>query len=308
MSDLKGKQKELNEILEELMGQTPQQMVSDWVDNCLRAKEDPVTLGFPSLDEIFEGDLRGKLCAIAHYGGTKKSLLALNTINANKKAKAYYSSMEMNSNNFLSRLLNIFSPNEDETRYHFAKYIKNILTPQNRINIINEVSQKLNDYYDDRLLINCRPRLETKDYKLVLENDPSIQMLVVDGLSRMGGTGTETEIYSDNSGALKDLANEHNVFATMICHCSKGARKDTRDVQQFVRGSEKILDNCDFILMPSLIQDDSNPGQWRTDIGFLRCIDKRNTGIVKDLIYKFDEYKLTFEESDIDPSQYADNM
>ena len=34
----------------------------------------------------------------------------------------------------------------------------------------------------------------------------------------MGGDGMETEVYTTNSGELKDLAKEFNIYIALICH------------------------------------------------------------------------------------------
>jgi hypothetical protein len=130
----------------------------------------------------------------------------------------------------------------------------------------------------------------------------------VDGLSMMGGKGTETELYSQNSADLKQLANEENILVILICHVSKGAEKWTRDLSRNIRGSEKILDNCDFYATLSQIQEANNPELYRQDIGFINFVDKRGTGKTIDVVYSFDPKRLKMAESMLDPSLFYESV
>jgi hypothetical protein len=59
----------------------PDELVDDYVDGIVKAKEHPLSFGLPTIDAELRGDLRGKVAAIIGYGGTKKSLLCLNMVN-----------------------------------------------------------------------------------------------------------------------------------------------------------------------------------------------------------------------------------
>ena len=127
--------------------------------------------------------------------------------------------------------------------------------------------------------------------------------------SRSGGAGSEVEVYSENSAALKEIANEYNIFVGLIAHLSKGLDVDTRDVRTHIRGSQKILDNCDFLMMFSLIQQLEDEGlEVRKDLGFIRLYNKRQTGNTIDSIYKFDEGRLLLEESNLDPRNFPEQQ
>jgi replicative DNA helicase len=143
-----------------------------------------------------------------------------------------------------------------------------------------------------------------KAIEKVTETTGKPSILVVDGLSMMGGKGTETEVYSRNSADLKELANEENIFIILICHVSKGAEKHTRDLSRNIRGSEKILDNCDFYMTMSQIQDLSNPETYVQDKGFISFYDKRGSGKTVDLLFNFDPKRLWLLNSPEDPKQY----
>ena len=129
-----------------------------------------------------------------------------------------------------------------------------------------------------------------------------LDMLVVDGLSMMGGKGSETELYTTNSGELKDLAKDHNIYIPLICHLSKGATETTRDTRRFVRGSEKILDNVDFVIMMSLISDDMDG--FISNKGYARMYNKRGSGNFISKIYDFNDVNLLMTEIEEDPKMY----
>ena len=141
--------------------------------------------------------------------------------------------------------------------------------------------------------------MKPSDYKdlieRALEDNHEINTLIVDGLSMMGGMGSEVELYSENTAHLKEIANEYNIFVGLIAHLSKGADIDTRDIRPFIRGSQKILDNCDFAFMFSLIKDVVNDGEIEKDKGYIRLINKRGTGNVINqiiILMKIDYYYI----------------
>ena len=137
-----------------------------------------------------------------------------------------------------------------------------------------------------------------------------VDMLVIDGLSMMAGVGGETESYTANSKELKDLAKHHNVYIPLICHLSKGADKHTRDIQKYIRGSEKILDNVDFVIQMSLIIDEFKSSkdnvEYERDRGFIKFFNKRGSGNTVNVIYNFDPTKLLISESGEDPNSLTE--
>ena len=78
--------------------------VPDW-EQSLREKRDLTTI-FPSIDKDIKS-FRGKLAAFVGYGGTKKSLCALNILllNAYHKRRGIYSTMETPTRELISRIV-----------------------------------------------------------------------------------------------------------------------------------------------------------------------------------------------------------
>lgn len=285
---------------------TAKEIVKPFFEKIDRSTGAPLQFGFKTFDDLFDGDMRGQLAAFIGYGGTKKSLFALNMVNSNantENTKSLYSTMEMPKERLFTRMIDYsFDPYYDESKmksYRGSSYIK-YQYKKDKGNIVENVENMIDDYYGKRLLISDTTRMTIDDYrKLLDEHKPDI--LVVDGLSRMGGQGSETEMYSNNSGDLKDLVNEYNVLGILICHCSKGATKTTRDLSRFVRGSEKILDNCDFVISFSLCEKDNG---YDEKYGWMRLEDKRNTGKIIDQIYEFDELRLTMSDCNLEPKSF----
>ena len=136
----------------------------------------------------------------------------------------------------------------------------------------------------------------------------SLDILVVDGLSMMGGSPKEVERNSENSRNLKQLANKYNIFVIMIAHVARGLTKHSRDVNNLIRGSEKILDDVDFTLNFSLLIDKANSLtdqiEYRNDLGYIKCWNKRGTGQTTNIIYEFDPKKLTMKGTNLPPFKF----
>ena len=293
------------------------QVLTNWANAVEHIQNNPLGFGIPTIDQDLEYDLRGKVIAVIGYQGTKKSLLALQGGNYNAMAyqsRILLSSMEMTSNLVFERELNYCLPHWEDGpggyKLQAAKYWKERIKQDGAAKVISEIEDTIKDFYGDSVLISDTPRMSVREYKQVLDyhinQGAPIDMIVVDGLSRMEAKGSETESYSNNIGDLKDLANEYNVGVVVICHCSKtsgGIRgtKHTRDNTPFVRGSEKILDDIDCVISMSLYQDPENPEEYLRDEGHIRYWGKRNTGNVINLVYDFDPMKLTLNESPKDP-------
>ena len=254
----------------------------------------------------------------AGYGGSKKSLCALNMSCHNSLrdngGKSIYSTMEMSATNLLDRMIDFqFGKVTDGIISNRATdHWRNKLDESNKALIQKALTDSLKDYYSDSILISQEPRMSTDGYRRMidkaLEKNHEIDSLIVDGLSMMAGFGNEVEIYSENSRVLKELANEYNIAIPLICHLSKGADIDTRDVRPFIRGSQKILDNCDYVLMFSLIKDFNNVGEIEKDKGYIRMINKRGSGNVINHIYTFDEDRLLIEPSTVRPFKLLTRM
>jgi archaellum biogenesis ATPase FlaH len=282
------------------------EFLDDWIES-IQTEKNQISLKFPLFDKEMKGKLRGKLCCVIHYGGTKKSLLAQNITWHNvmhEKQRVIYSSMEMGTPELTSRFIDMAIKGE----FYNASYELEQKERENP-NYVRGIKNNLASCYGDRLMITPTASMEAPDYKVVLNKvineNGNVDILVVDGLSMMGGKDDETALVSRHTKELKELAKEYNIFIIAIVHASKGAEKHHRDVSQKARGSEKIIDNCDFYICPSLLIENVAEGdveyeQWR---GYLRLVNKRGSGNTVNLIYSFDSQLLHMDQSSDDPKQ-----
>ena len=277
----------------------------EWVDG-IKEDQNKISLKFPLFDNEMRGKLRGKLGVIIHYGGTKKSLLAQNIAYHNileNNHRVIYSSMEMGVTELGSRFIDIVIDFHDTNRNASSVledcYKKN---PSEVMKYLESVGQG----YGDRLQITQNSGLTCEEYKALIErvrtNTGPVDMLIVDGLSMMGGKGSELERADIHTRGLKELAKDNNILVLCIVHASRGGEKHHRDVSKLARGSEKIIDNCDFYICPSLIMDGLD--DYRKDIGYLRLVNKRGSGNVVNLIYSFLPKRLLMEQSSLNPRDY----
>jgi hypothetical protein len=297
--------KKSKEQQEDLQMRSFGEWFNEWENYVLEEKTN-MSLCFNDINQVVQGRLRGKLGVLMGYGGTKKSLYALNIALRNMKLVDdifIYSTMEMGVPQLIDRIIDhevkcTYGNNAHETA---AKILREDINEGR-----SYIRGQLGEVLGNRLQIISNSRMTYEGYKKAVqkckETIGNPVMLIVDGLSMMGGKGTETELYSQNSADLKQLANEENILVLLICHVSKGAERWTRDLSRNIRGSEKILDNCDFYATLSLIQDVENPEVYRQDIGFLNFVDKRGSGKVIDVVYSFDSKRLRLGESMYDPS------
>ncbi len=284
----------------------------DWVpqwEQALHEKRDLTTI-FPTIDKDIKS-FRGKLAAFVGYGGTKKSLCALNILllNAQHHRRGIYSTMEMPTRELISRIVDYSIDANNDNASEAVKAMEK----EKVLQLLRDVVAPM---YGDRLLITENGRLEYGQYDNMVERTirelGSLDILVVDGLSMMGGSPKEVERNSENSRNLKQLANKYNIFVIMIAHVSRGMTKHSRDVNSLIRGSEKILDDVDFTWNFSLLIDKENSVvdqiEYRNDLGYIKCWNKRGTGQTTNIIYQFDSKKLTMSETSLVPFQYEVDM
>ncbi len=307
----------------ELELKTPDELVEEWASTIEGDLERPLTTCISKIDKDLRNKLRGTVGAYIGYGGTKKSLLALQGCKVNVQSHmnnctGIYSNMEMATFQFMSRLIDMSFTVQDycyNSSWHFESTYEQEFKAGDKVMLAKIKALLVKyfiDYYGKNLYINSQSGITIDDlHKLVnkaKEKNGKVDMLVIDGLSMMAGSGSETESYTTNSKELKDLAKLHNIYIPLICHLSKGAEKHTREVQRFIRGSEKILDNVDFIIQMSLLIDDhrssGNTTEYLTDKGYIRFFNKRGSGNTINTIYNFDKNTLNIKETDEDVTLY----
>jgi hypothetical protein len=308
----------------ELELRTPAELVEEWAKGIEGDLERPLSTCIPKFDKVLRNKLRGTVGAYIGKGGTKKSLLALQACKTNVQSHfnnctGVYSNMEMATFQFLSRLIDMSFTVDDyvynSSWYFEQEYSKSFKAKDEagKKKIREVLAKYFTEHYGDNLFINSQAGMRVEDFdKLVNKakaKNGKCDMLIVDGLSMMESHGTENETYTANSKELKDLAKLHNIYIPLICHVTKAATKHTRDLQEFIRGSEKILDNVDFSIMTSLCIDvprsqNSESKEYLEDKGYLRLYDKRGSGKTVDVIYKFDSATLTIEETEEATTNY----
>lgn len=288
--------------------------ITEYFDEYAKAKipdKNPLTLGIPQFDERMKNKYRGKLCAFIGYGGTKKSLFALNVANANamRSKRIMYAQMEMGIEDQMDRFVNIaLGDSTSQLSQDFDEMEKKEQ---------GAVKEYLSFYkgQDDsnRFLLSQTPSLQAADFaesiNEIIETYGKVDALFIDGLSMMGGDMHEQETprYSRHTKELKEIANTYGIFIGLICHVSRGLTKHAREVSRYVRGSEKILDNIDFVLNFSLVADEYGEEPiYKSDKGWIRLWDKRGGGGVHDVIYDFDWKTMKMTQAIDDPSVWVD--
>lgn len=286
--------------------------VSGWFNDWLKGiepQENRISLLLPRLDSEMKGKLRGKLGVVIHYGGTKKSLYAQNVAYHNIKEnrqRVIYSSMEMGITEAMSRFIDLCLVFE-EIDYNASWHLE-LTYRENKEVIKPAFDQFVAPIYSDKLYLCQNSGLTCDEYIQLIDKLKSegkeTDILIVDGLSMMGGKGTELELANIHTRRLKELAKDYNIFVLCIVHASRGVEKHTRDVSKHARGSEKIIDNCDFYICPSLVQDHSIVEEYRKDIGYIRLVNKRGSGNTVNVIYGFDRKRLAMFETTYRPEDF----
>ena len=296
---------------------TPSELVEEWAEAKLYSKENPLNFGFEKVDSVLDGDLRGKVVAILGLAGSKKSLLAAQCCNVNAEthnARGVISNMEMDNISGLDRLMDYgmthYESGDGLVKIQASKYYKSQLTRDTQERMVRDLQGGLKEFYGDNLLLNGTSQMTIEMYDTLIQRTikkfGSMDMLMVDGMSMTGESGSETERYSKVSAGLKMLAKKHKILICVICHVSKtsggvAVTPHTRDLRPFVRGSQKIIDDLDICICMSLIEDLEGAGGYEDEVGFLWMHDKRGTGKIVKLVYSFNKMRLLMEQTPIDP-------
>lgn len=266
---------------------------------------------FPSFDRILEGDLKGKMMIVAGQGGTKKSVFAQQLLFYNvieNGMRGIYNNQEMSKSQWLQRGVNMLAGGAYVTRQAWQALKEEY--EQDREQALRGLNGFLKTEQANRVIVDYRMATSTSYYRKVIEEvekaSGRIDMLVVDGLSMMSDKGGETDAAAQHTRELKQLANELDIFVVVLVHVTKDVVKHTRDLTRALRASGKIYDNGDIFVSCSLCidKDESNEDDviYRTDIGYLRLFDKRETGKTINIIYDFDPISMRMRESDVHPS------
>ena len=277
----------------------------EWYESIL-PEQNKLSLTFPKFNNELKGKLRGKLMVILGKGGTKKSLYAQNIAFDNifdSGARVMYSNMEMGAPELVTRFINLCNNEKYQAAYYLEQ--ENLRNPGFAL---REFQDKIAPHYKDKLLISQNSGMTAQDYARMIDESEvkygKVDIVVPDGLSMMGGRGTETELANRHSKELKELAKDKNVFIPLIVHITKEGLKTDRDLSRFARASEKIIDNCDFHVSMSLFKEGD---RFNERNGNIRLINKRGTGNTTDVVYDFDWHRLKLSDSMIELSDFSES-
>lgn len=274
---------------------------NDWLDEWVEyytSDRKKLTLLFDDFDADQENQLIGKMLTIIGSGGTRKSYYGQNLMVKNildHGARCIYSSMEMGKVEVVNRLLDMyFEPYPEYPNLTVSKVMQlNLKTNKKEtVDMVREASRKLSD----NLVLSASGSMDCESYGKLVERTRdlfgSADMLVIDGLSMMKTKGSESDTMMKNSAEIKQLAREKELFIPVICHTTKESNEFVRDSKRFVRGSEKILDNTDFLIMCASLIDKERSSlddiQAVEGYGHIRYFNKRGTGKVINKVYSFD--------------------
>jgi len=288
----------------------------DWTDEWLdyyTQKPTPMTCGLPEIDEDQEYNLKGKLAVFIGSGGTRKSYYAQNLIAQNVLgygARCLYSSMEMGKPEVVNRLMDMVLPPESGQS---ASKMLQAYARENKEGAREYLRDAAQVMADNLVLCNNSGKTPA-DYEKLIQDTlrlfGPVDMLVIDGLSAMGGKGEETERYSRHTLELKELAKRYNIFVALICHTTKQCAAYTRDARPFVRGSEKILDNSDFSICFANIIDAprSTPDNvyFLPHLAHIKYYNKRGSGKMLNRLMEFEGLTKTFSGSGAQLIGYPD--
>ncbi|WP_375438141.1 primase C-terminal domain-containing protein [uncultured Hymenobacter sp.] len=285
----------------------------EWLDYYTQ-QQSPMTCLVPEIDEDQQQSFKGKLAVLIGSGGTRKSYFAQNVIAQNVLGygnRFLYSSMEMGKPETVNRFLDMYFDAEQgvpasQVLQGYARQSKE----QTR-ELLRAGSQAI----ADQLILTGNGGKTTADYERDIQQTiqlyGSLDGMVIDGLSAMGGKGEETERYSRATLELKELAKRYNLFILLICHTTKACAAHTRDARPFVRGSEKILDNSDFSLCFANIIDTvkSTPDniQYAPHLAHVKYYNKRGSGKMLNQLLSFDGLRKSFGVSAAPLHDYPDH-
>ena len=289
------------------------QAARDYVDYYARDYK-PLQCLFERVDGDQELRLGGKLACFIGSAGTMKSYLVQNIIRQNvinNGSIVACASMEMSQIATTGRFLDLMSVDPEAQEESVSRVIRD-----NAPAAKEQMYDYLTNWYgklEEKIHFESKSFTTVDDYDNWLVQIESTygkpDILVVDGLSLMGGSGSEMDRYSENTADLKELAKKWDLFIPLICHTNKEADEFTRDSRPFARASGKILDNMDFCMCASKV---INPGSTIDNIdaaegkGHVFYYDKRGTGRVRRIVFDIHPYTNVITESSDDPTMYPE--
>lgn len=267
-----------------------------------------IKVGDNDIDEmILEGGFKtGNSYALIGMGGTAKSvfLQQMCLLAARNKKYGIYLNGEMSETQFFSRFC------KQALTFDFIEAFK-----QGKISVseLDELNFKIKSLVENYFGITSRIDMSCEDLESMIDEreqrlGQKMSWLAIDSFGSLAiENGNEIQSLIKNSREIKEVAKRKNIAIVSLNHVSKGCFKHQKDVSNFVRGGNKILDNCDayFSFATIIDNDKSKIGKNDFDSDFvyledtfhLRCVNKRGNGKTIDKIMKLDKDTLTLSFS-----------
>lgn len=213
------------------------------------------TIGFPSLDEVFNGAQGGDLIMIAAKTGEGKTALAINLarlFSIYQNYLGFYENAEMKVRELESRLLAPIADVKSKELY----YAKIEGTEAKKKEKMEGISAAYNRYMKSKLFLSRIPNLPLHKAKglarQLLHRTKTLDFLVIDYIGRMEITDRKRnmqqwdELY-EITKQLKELAMTLNVPIFMLAQ-----RNQAGDVE----GAKKMMNECDGVLYFEPVTED----------------------------------------------------
>ena len=265
------------------------------IDDIMSHKYIPT--GVDEWDSDLDGGLvRGNTYSIIGKGGTKKSLFAMSMGLMNCMSKGTpiaYFNMEMSTSQSFIRAYKML----------FNIDIKDKIKRGEINNIdVENMSNEFKRVLKNKFYLIDNNNLLPKDVSSVIDDiknryDEEVGLIVLDSMNSMATIGnSEAFTAFEVSKELKQIAKDKNVVVLLINHITKGVPGHVRDVSLYVRGGEKIRDNCDaYFCLSQCVDRESSTliGEdkdyvYLKDIIYTRFVNKRESGNTIDKILKLD--------------------
>lgn len=274
-------------------------------------------IGIPAIDAAENFDYEGKVGQVIGMGGVGKSIFLkdLCMYASTNGERAYYSTMEDTALRLFERVIRAdfsaeykIDPETGEV-FDYISAIKRLteLARHDGKTLREALNRFLRQKYGDYFLIDERVGMDKKAYietvEWLLNKYGMLNILAIDGLSTMASTGRgEVDAAIQNSFDVKELANTFKLFVPVLVHTPGGVDREARNLWDFTRGGVKVMQNADFFIALSNIQDEENsvPGDvtYFQDKMFLKYWGKRTSGQFIEIIMELDKETLQWKPTD----------
>lgn len=296
-------------------------LASQFVDKSQRTANSK-GLGFDFIDKAENYDYEGKVVQIIGTGGIGKSLLLKQICihSAINEERCAYSTMEDTALRLFERVIRLhydssykLDPESGEV-IDYVSAIKRLhyLARAEGKTLTEAMSRLLKNQYGDYFLIDERVGMDRLAYQdtieYLLNTYGDLSKMCIDGLSTMGGSGTEIDMAIRNSFDVKELANEYKLCIPLLVHTPGNVDPEARELWNHTRGGPKIKDNGDLFIALSAIKNPnaSGPGkdQYFPDKIAINYWGKRTSGQRLEKVLELDTERLSWEVSELSTEDF----